>query len=270
MGFLPEDHPHGKRLHLSPVDFGILKSPRMADKIRLKMSKKSSRTLRKEMSRLADDPYDGDAHALTSTEVVHAAAAAAATLPSPFPMGGDSARDVDTRHLVYRTPERFGTTSDCTRALSPRPHVNSPSVYSRSESRTDGDPAFTPSPGEPPRILAGPDFLGQYYRLLLPRRSMSTVHHARSRSQQLHMMPVRQHSRQISASTTSTVRRRLEQSGFESALECSKEPQDCSPGGRSRPVEAGKEGLHRQDSVLQDVNRKWETYGAEAEERVYA
>ncbi|KAF2211591.1 hypothetical protein CERZMDRAFT_85365 [Cercospora zeae-maydis SCOH1-5] len=220
--FLPEDHPHGRRFHLSPVDMGILKSPRIADKFRLKMSKKSSKTLRKELDRLAEPPYNEDAHILTSTEVLE--------ITEPGPTGIDGTRDINhnNEHAPFQTTPRFGSLDLTTGEHTGRNIVSSPSIYSRSQSRVDEvteQAIATPTP----RNVASPaDAHGVSYRSILPRQpSMTTLSCPRSHPRQLSKMQPPQltgkhshhfsvHSRTWSGSTESTIRRRLEQS----ALDC--------------------------------------------------
>ena len=67
---LAEDHPHAFRfLHrkASPIDASILCSPKLADKIKLKLTRKSTKSLRQALMQVV---YDDDAQAMTSTEVV--------------------------------------------------------------------------------------------------------------------------------------------------------------------------------------------------------
>ncbi|KAM3419123.1 hypothetical protein BST61_g5071 [Cercospora zeina] len=202
---------------------GILKSPRIADKIRLKMSKKSSRTLRKELDRLAEPPYNEDAHILTSTEVLE--------ITEPDHMGIDGTRDInhDNDHAQFQTTQRFGSLDLTTGEHTTRNIVSSPSIYSRSQSRVDQ--VVEQAIGTPtPRHVAGPaaDTHGVSYRSILPPQpSMTTLPYPRSHSRQLSDMQPPQpigkhshhfsvHSRTWSGSTESTIRRRLEQS----ALDC--------------------------------------------------
>lgn len=242
LGLLPEDHPHGRKFHFSPVDFGILKSPKIAHKIKLKMSRKSSRTLRKELAQLTDEPYDGDAHAMTSNEVV------CATLATP--LGGDGARDFEAADSsrTYRAREQFGTVDETSPPTGSRPDLHSPSLYSRSQSRIEGESGQVTESMGGRRILAGQDFLGQYYRSVLDGRpSLSTLHlHSQSgsgsRQQGKHDRQISDsHSRQWSGSTESTIRRRLEQAGIDSASEL---PIACSLTHGSRTSRKADHLLH--------------------------
>ncbi|PIB02164.1 hypothetical protein CB0940_00884 [Cercospora beticola] len=219
--FLPEDHPHGRRFHLSPVDMGILKSPRITDKIRLKMSKKSSRTLKKELDRLAEPPYNEDAHILTSTEVLEIA--------GPGQLGIDGTRDFNhsSDHVPPRTTQRFGSLDLTAGESTGRNIVSSPSIYSRSQSRVEEAPHQDIGTPTGRKLASAADTQGMSYRSILPRQpSMTTLTFPRSHSRQLSNMQPPQpiskhahhfsvHSRTWSGSTESTILRRLEQSAFD-------------------------------------------------------
>ncbi|EME88213.1 uncharacterized protein MYCFIDRAFT_169874 [Pseudocercospora fijiensis CIRAD86] len=197
---LPEDHPHGRRFHLSPVDFGILKSPKIADKIKLKMGRKSSRTLRKQLSQIMDGPYSPDAHPMTSASIVDATA-------TPLPEEGDRDGENSQRQTFpSRVPKRFGTASASDEAAQlhrARPAIYSPSVYSRSASRVDGDRPRAGKSTMNRLMRPNSDFFGLAYRMILPRKpSISTAGDRHSRH----------NSRHLSASTDSTITRRLEES----------------------------------------------------------
>ncbi|KXT14519.1 hypothetical protein AC579_9563 [Pseudocercospora musae] len=209
---LPEDHPHGRRFHLSPVDFGILKSPKIADKIKLKMGRKSSRTLRKQLSQMIDGPYSPDAHAITSTSIVDATA-------TPLPEESDRETKNDQRQtLSPRFAKRFGTASGSDEAAQlhhPRPAIYSPSIYSRSVSRVDGEKPRAGKSAMNRLMRPNSDFFGLAYRMILPRKpSVSTVGNRHSRH----------NSRHLSASTDSTITRRLAESNVDGTYDSLYDP----------------------------------------------
>lgn len=105
-----------------------MKSPRLADKIKLKMSKKSTRVLRQELDRLAEGHHAQDARVLTSYEVLNM------TGSGTF----DGTRDIES--TPGRALRRFGTLDDFPNSASARPVINSPSIYSRSPSTMEGEP----------------------------------------------------------------------------------------------------------------------------------
>lgn len=213
LGMLPEDHPHGRRFHLSPVDFNILRSPRIADKIKLKMGRKSSRTLRKQLSQIMDGPYNTDAHAMTSNSIV-----AATGTPSLPDDANEEGRKDRPQTPPSRTLKRFGTTSasdDAAQLGRPRPTIYSPSVYSRSASRVDGDKPRVGKSTMNRLLRPNSDFFGLAYRMILSRKpSVSTNgnHHSR------------RDSRHLSASTDSTITRRLEESGIDGTYDTLYDP----------------------------------------------
>lgn len=214
LGMLPEDHPHGRHFHLSPIDFNILKSPKIADKIKLKMGRKSSRTLRKELSQILDGPYNPDAHAMTSTSIV-----CATGTPSLLPEDFDREDSLDqSQSLASRIQKRFGTASASDNAVQlygPRPTIYSPSVYSRSASRVDGDKPRSSKSTMNRLMRPNSDFFGLAYRMILPRKpSVSTAGNPHSRHD----------SRHLSASTDSTITRRLEESAVENPYDTLHDP----------------------------------------------
>lgn len=199
-GFLPQDHPHamtGRRLMLSPVDF-IMKSPRIADKIKLKMSKKSTRTLRQELDRLTESHNTQDAHALTSNEV----------LDSTGSGTSDAARGAASNRVgcSSRTTDRFGTEDGLSVG---RLDINSPSIYSRSPSRTDGDPIRLTGTAKATSAL---DVYGHSYRSILPRQPSSSGSPSIQLPDSRHSQQKNVHSRHWSGSTETTIQRRMEQS----------------------------------------------------------
>ncbi|KXT07458.1 hypothetical protein AC578_588 [Pseudocercospora eumusae] len=180
-------------------------SPKIADKIKLKMGRKSSRTLRQQLGQIMDGPYSPDAQAITSTSIVDATA-------TPLP------EESDRQTLSPRLPKRFGTASGSDEAAQlhhPRPAIYSPSVYSRSVSRVDGEKPRAGKSTMNRLMRPNSDFFGLAYRMILPRKpSISTAGNRHSRH----------NSRHLSASTDSTITRRLEESNFDGTYDSLYDP----------------------------------------------
>lgn len=209
-GFLPQDHPHGatgRRFLLSPVDY-IMKSPRLADKIKLKMSKKSTRALRQELDQLAEGHHAQDARVLTSHEVLNM------TGSGTF----DGTRDVES--TPGRALRRFGTLNDFPDSASARPVINSPSIYSRSPSTMEGEPNRMMGIAGVHKAPSASDMHGSLYRSVLPRQPSPSGSHTMQLHDSKHPQQKSEHSRNCSASTESTIQRRLEQV----ALDCVADP----------------------------------------------
>ena len=83
---LPEDHPHAFRFpdrKAAAVDANIIRSPKITDKLRMKLNRKSIKSLHKALTQV---DYDDDAQAMTSTEVFHHLGARCETAPTlPVP-----------------------------------------------------------------------------------------------------------------------------------------------------------------------------------------
>jgi hypothetical protein len=219
-GFLPQDHPHamtGRRLLLSPVDF-IMKSPRIADKIKLKMSKKSTRTLRQELDRLSESHYSQDAHALTSTDVLDMTGSIAFRGASDNGRHGlgDSGRatqrsgilDGPGRPVISRSSIYSRSPSGTKREPMRRLMVSSQSMYSRSPSATEVEPLRSTG-------TAATDPHGLSYRSVLPRQPSISELQSAQLHDRVHSQQKSVHSRHWSGSTESTIQRRLDQSALD-------------------------------------------------------